>query len=252
MPLTVPLDSNVAVKLVNVPPPDNVIDCKFNVVAANVNAVVPKFNDLNQLPVVNVGIAVPNPVKVKFGALDIEPAVVPNVNVLVTDAAAVNPPVVAVSVSPVTPAISTLVAAAVVVVSIILLVPNDIVRVFVLAELNVPTDKLPPFNVIVPAVKKYALVVLNVNAAVNVNVPAVCINDGVVIALAPEQLNVPEVKVKLVLALIVPLLIVSEPDALIVQVVQDIVPILVRVPDVKAIAPELVKLNVAKLISPAV
>ena len=41
---------------------------------------------LNQLPVVNVGTAVPDPVSDKLGALAIVPPVVPYTNVLVTTA----------------------------------------------------------------------------------------------------------------------------------------------------------------------
>lgn len=89
----VPVPTIVAVKLVNVPPADNVRLSRFNVVAANTKAVVPKSNASNQLPVVNVGIAVPEPVKVNLGALVAVPPVVPNVNILVISAAAVNPPV---------------------------------------------------------------------------------------------------------------------------------------------------------------
>ena len=58
---------------------------------------------MNQLPVVNVAIAVPLPVNVKLGALVVDPPVVPNTNVLVTDASTVNPPV-PVRVNPVTAA----------------------------------------------------------------------------------------------------------------------------------------------------
>jgi hypothetical protein len=56
-------------KLVYVPLDDNVKLLRFNVVAAKVNAVVPKFNVPNQLAVVSTGIAVPDPVNVKLGAL---------------------------------------------------------------------------------------------------------------------------------------------------------------------------------------
>jgi hypothetical protein len=78
---------------VNVPPLDNVKLFKFKLVVPGLNTVVPKFNVLNQLPVVNVNTDVPEPVNVKFGALVVEPPVVPNVNVLVVDASAVKPPV---------------------------------------------------------------------------------------------------------------------------------------------------------------
>ena len=65
----VPVPFIVAVKLVNVPLALNINEFKNNVVVAIVNAVVPKSNVLNQLPVDHVMIAVPLPVKVKLGAL---------------------------------------------------------------------------------------------------------------------------------------------------------------------------------------
>ena len=110
----VPVPTMVAVKLVNVPPLLNVNPFKFNDVAAIVNTVLPKLNVLNQLPVVNVNTDVPLPVNDRFGALVIEPPVVPNVNVLVLVEGLVNPPVVAVTVNPVTIAIFNTVVAAVV------------------------------------------------------------------------------------------------------------------------------------------
>ena len=88
----VPVPRIAAVKLVYVPPLDNVKLFKFKLVAAIVNAVVPKFNKLNQLPVVSVAIDAPL-VNVKFGALVANPPVVPNLKVLVTDIILVNPPV---------------------------------------------------------------------------------------------------------------------------------------------------------------
>ena len=75
------------------PPKASVKLFKFNVAAAAGVHVDPvKFNVLNQLPDVKVGMAAPL-VRDKFGALVIEPPVVPNTNVLVTDIALVNPPV---------------------------------------------------------------------------------------------------------------------------------------------------------------
>ena len=47
------------------------------------NCVVPKFNMLNQLAVVNVTTPVPLPVRDKLGALVVAPPVVPNTSVLV-------------------------------------------------------------------------------------------------------------------------------------------------------------------------
>ena len=138
-----PVPTIVAVKLLNTPVLDNVKLLRFNVVAASVNAVVPKFNALNQLPVVSVGIAVPEPVNDRLTALVVVPPVVPNVNVLVISAAAVNPPV-PIQVKPVAFAISKLSEAAVVVDNTILVVPKLILRVLVLFELNVPMVKLYP------------------------------------------------------------------------------------------------------------
>ena len=139
----VPVSCIVAVTPVNEPPLDNVRLVRFKLVVPGLNAVVPKFNVLNQLPVVNVCTTVPLPVNVKFGLLVIEPSVVPNVNVRVISAAAVNPPV-PVYVNPVAMAIDKLVAAAVVVANTILLDPNAILRVFVLVELIVPIVKSYP------------------------------------------------------------------------------------------------------------
>jgi hypothetical protein len=99
-----PVPTIVGAKSVNVPPLLNVNEFKFNEVDGTVNAVVPKFNVLNQLPAVNVPILVPLPVNDKLGALVVEPSVVPNVNVLVTDIAVVKPPV-PVQVNPVAVAI---------------------------------------------------------------------------------------------------------------------------------------------------
>ena len=62
--LVVPVPTIVIDRLVNVPLLDNVKLFRFNVVAGTVNAVVPKFKLLNQLPVVNVCTPVPLPVSV--------------------------------------------------------------------------------------------------------------------------------------------------------------------------------------------
>jgi hypothetical protein len=115
----VPVPTIVGVKLVNVPPVDNVSPFKFNAVAATANAVEPKSNRLNQLAVVNVCIAVPLSVSDKLGALVAVPPVVPNTSVLVTEASVVNPPV-PVYVKLVTMAILNTVVAAVVCVRLIL------------------------------------------------------------------------------------------------------------------------------------
>jgi len=90
----VPVLTVVTVNAVNVPPELNVRVPTFNDVVPRLNAVVPKFNAPNQLAVVSVCIAVPDPVNVKLGALvALPPAVSPNVNVLVTDASDTNPPI---------------------------------------------------------------------------------------------------------------------------------------------------------------
>jgi hypothetical protein len=76
LPLLVILPSLnvVTVKPVYVPPLDNNKLLTFTLVAGIANAVVPKLSVLNQLLVVNVCIAIPDPVNVKFGS--IPPAVV--------------------------------------------------------------------------------------------------------------------------------------------------------------------------------
>ena len=74
----VPVPTMVGVRLVNVPPVDNVSPFKFNVVTGTTNAVVPKSKMLNQLAVVNVCIAVPLAVNHKFGDMVADPPVVPN------------------------------------------------------------------------------------------------------------------------------------------------------------------------------
>ena len=168
----VPVSTVVIVKLVNVPPLESVIESTFNDVAGTANAVVPKFKLLNQLPVVNVWIAVPLPVKVKFGLLVAEPPVVPTVNVLVISAAAVNPPV-PVYVKPVAVAIDNTVEAAVVVDNIILLVPNAIERVLALVELKVPIVKSYPPKFNVPTVKIHWDVAVYVCVLSSVNVTPV-------------------------------------------------------------------------------
>jgi hypothetical protein len=90
----VPVPLIDAVREVNVPPVESVKPFKFKLVAAIVNAVVPKLNVLNQLAVVNVITEVPDAVRVKFGAfVDVPPAVAPKFTVLVTAAVVVNPPV---------------------------------------------------------------------------------------------------------------------------------------------------------------
>jgi len=88
----VPVPTIVIDKLVYVPPLAKVKLFKFNEVVAGVQVLPVKSNILNQLPVVIVGIEAPD-VIARLGALVVEPPVVPNVNVLVTDIVVVNPPV---------------------------------------------------------------------------------------------------------------------------------------------------------------
>lgn len=141
-------------KLVYVPLVDNIRVLTFNEVPGSANAVVPKSNRLNQLPVVSVAMAVPDPVKVKFGALVVvPPAVLPTVYVLVISAAALNPPV-PVQENPVIVGINKFVAAAVVVANVMLLAPNAMTRVFKLFETKVPMVRSYPPRSRVPAVKK--------------------------------------------------------------------------------------------------
>ena len=171
LPVMVPVPTMVTVKLVNVPLEDNVNPLRFRDVAAMVKAVVPKSNLLNQLLVVNLAIAVPDPVSVKFGALELEPPVVPNTNILITSAAAVNPPV-PVTENPVAFAMSRLVELPVVVANTILPVPNAILRVLLRLELNVPVVNVYPARSNVPLFKVVATVaVVNVTAPASVVVP---------------------------------------------------------------------------------
>jgi len=142
----VPVPTIVGVKLVNVPPDESVNPFKFNEVVPGLNAVVPKFNVLNQLPVVNVVTAVPAPTKDTFGALVAEPPVVPNVTVLVTDASTIVKPPVPVHVKPVAVAIDNTVVPAVVASNRMLLEPKAIERVLVLLELKYPVPMLYPFK----------------------------------------------------------------------------------------------------------
>jgi hypothetical protein len=179
--VTVPVSLIDAVNVLNVPVLDSVKLVRFSVVVPGLKAVVPKLNVLNQLLVVNVAIELPE-INVRLGLLVTEPAVVPNVNVLVTDIVLENPPV-PVYVKLEAFAISRLVAAAVVVANTILLAPNVILRTLALVELNVPVVKSNPFRFNVPAVS----VVIAVAASVNVPPKLVVIpvplisNDGNVV-----------------------------------------------------------------------
>lgn len=109
----VPVPTVVTVKPVNVPPVDNVMLLTNTGAVGKANAVVPKLRLLNQLLLVTVITAVPDPVSVKLGALVLEPLVLPNTTVRVIEASVVNPPV-PVQVKPETDAIASTVVAAVV------------------------------------------------------------------------------------------------------------------------------------------
>jgi len=91
----------------------NVNPFRFNEVVPGLNAVVPKFNVLNQLPVVRVVTNEPEPVNDKLGELVDVPPVVPTVTVLVTDVASVVNPPIPETVNPVAVAILKTVVAAV-------------------------------------------------------------------------------------------------------------------------------------------
>ena len=116
-----------------------------------------KFSVLNQLPVVIVGTLAPD-VSDKFGALvDEPPTVLPKVNVLVKLIIAVNPPV-PVQVNPVAVDISRFINPDVAAANSILPTPNDILRVLVLDELNVPVVSVNPAKFSVPDVKVEVLI----------------------------------------------------------------------------------------------
>lgn len=183
----VPVPTAFILKEVKVPPVDSVKPFKFNVVAAIANAVVPKFKMLNQLAVVMVAIAVPAPVKERFGAFVVVPPVVPNVNVLVIEASAENPPV-PVQVNPVAVAKFNTVVAAVVCVSNILPTPNKIERVAVPDEVNIPVFKLKPLSANVPLVIVVVALVTKVNASPSVVVPDVLLMFKAAIVLAVETI----------------------------------------------------------------
>ena len=152
----VPVATIVAAKPVYVPLGDKVTLLRFNVVLPEPAEVTPKFNVLNQLPVVNVTTPVPAlpPVNVKLGLLVAEPPVVPNVNVLFILFVVVNPPVPLI-VKLVAIAISILTAPTVGEFNIILLDPNTNERTLVLFETNDPISKSLPPRLIVPRVNRH-------------------------------------------------------------------------------------------------
>ena len=142
-----------------------------------------KSTVLNHDRSLNVRVDEPD-VIAKLGAIDAEPLVVPNVNVLVTDASVTNPPV-PLQVKFCVCAIATTVAPAVVVVNIILPVPNAMARAVIPVELKVPVDKLNPLRFIAPALNVNTPVVVNEYAFPKFTVPDVQVNVG-------TALNVPE------------------------------------------------------------
>ena len=188
----VPVPTIVAVNPVNVPPLLNIRSPTIdNAVVGIVNAVVPKLSLLNQLPVVIVAMEAPV-VNVKLGALVEEPAVVPNVRVLVLlISATVKPPVVAVYVKLVAVAISNTVVAAVVCVNAILPVPNDIALVTAPDELNIPVVNVKLANANVPLVSVVVPVATNARAVAKVVVPAVLLIVSAAIVLPVALVIVP-------------------------------------------------------------
>ena len=134
---------NAGLNPVNVPPELNVRLLTFIVVVGMANAVVPKLNALNQLLVVIVCTAVPDPVSVRLGALVLEPPEVPNEYVLVISAAAVKPPV-PVQEKLVAAATAKQVVPAVVCANTILPVPNATLRAVVEDESNMPVVSVNP------------------------------------------------------------------------------------------------------------
>ena len=155
-------------------PPAKTKPLRFNEVAVAVVApdkvhVLPvQSSVLNQLPVV-ISASVDPPVRDKLGALVIDPPVVPNTKPLVAVIFEVKPPA-PVYVNPV--AVAILRAIPLEAFNTILFVPNTILRVLVLLELNTPVVKLyPPRFIVGVDVAPNAVVPETVNAPVNVVVP---------------------------------------------------------------------------------
>lgn len=127
--IIVPVLRIVTVNEVNVLVADNVKLLRFTEVTPIMAVMVPKLSRLNQLPVDIVGIAVPDPVKVKLGALDtVPPLVLPKANVLAIPIAEVKPPV-PVQEKPVGVAMERTVPPAASFVNTILVAPNVIAHV---------------------------------------------------------------------------------------------------------------------------
>ena len=162
---------NDGVRPVYVPPEARVSVLTDIAVVAGVDVVLPKFKELNQLPVVMVGMAAPV-VNVKFGALVADPpAVDPKLNVLVTARSEINPPLPAI-VKLVASAMLNTVVAAVAFVNVILLLLKLMDLVPVPVETKVPVLMAEePFTTNAPAVKVIALVGPPVVEAFRVNVP---------------------------------------------------------------------------------
>ena len=134
-------------------------------VTAGTQSAPVKSSLLNQLPVVNVGIAVPELIN-RLGELKVEPPVVPNVYVLVINASETNPPVTLEKLKLVASATDNTVVAAVVDAKIILLLTNTIERLVVPELLNAPTVKSNPPRFNIPATT------LQTDVAVYVCVPS--------------------------------------------------------------------------------
>ena len=118
-------------------------------------------------------------------------------------------------------------------------------------ELNMPVDKSTPFKMRSPAVNVYVPVAVRAYALLNVAEPAVCVNVATALNVAvAAYVKVPDPSTKLTVGVRVPDDKLNIP--LRVNVVHCNTPMLVYVPDVNATVPEQVKLNVAKLIAPAV
>jgi hypothetical protein len=111
----------------------------------------------------------PPALTVRFGALVVDPPVVPKTTVAVAAIFRVKPPV-PVKVKPVAVAIDNTPAAAVVLVSAIFPAPNAIARVLELVELNNPVLRVNPARSRVPAVNAVMLVVPTVIASASVTV----------------------------------------------------------------------------------
>jgi hypothetical protein len=167
---------NVGERPVYVPPEAKVSVLTNIVVTFGDDVVVPKFKELNQLPVVMVGLLLPV-VNVKLGALAAEPpAVDPKLNVLVTPRSDMNPPVPAI-VKLVASAILSTVVAAVAFVNVILLLLKLMDLVPVPVERKVPVlMEEEPLNTNEPAVKVIALVGPPVVVALRLNVPPTPLN----------------------------------------------------------------------------